>query len=75
MKLVDLREIFTGILVATGLIGIALIGVAFGHQLRVGDLSSITGHPLSAAGMHCLTSSAIGGLLLLVSGRRPDRNT
>lgn len=70
MKHIGARDLFLGILIAAGLIGIALIGVAFGHSLRVGRLWSISQHPLFGAGVQCLTSSVVCCFLLLGTGRR-----
>lgn len=70
MKHIGARDLFLGILIAAGLIGIALIGVAFGHSLRVGRLWSISQHPLFGAGVQCLTSSVVCCFLFLGAGRR-----
>jgi hypothetical protein len=70
MRHIGARDLFLGIVVAAGLIGIALVGVAFGHSFRVGRISAIGQHPLFSAGAQCLTSSVVCGFLLLGAGRR-----
>jgi hypothetical protein len=70
MRHVGARDLFLGILMAAGIIGIALIGVAFGHSFRVGRISSLSQHPLFGAGLQCLGASVVCGLLLLGASRR-----
>lgn len=69
MKGLAARDAFVGILFASALIGIALIGLAFGQSLKVGNVLSMSDHPLFRAGVQCLTTSAVCVLLLGV-GRR-----
>jgi|GEM_PF-2319850 hypothetical protein len=70
MRHIVARDVFWGILVAAGLIGIALIGASFGHALGAGRISSISQHPLFSAGLQCLSSSLVCGIPLLGAGGR-----
>lgn len=70
MRHIGARDVFWGILLAAGLIGIALIGASLGHALRAGRISSISQHPLFGAGVRCLSSSLVCGVLLLGVGGR-----
>jgi len=53
-----------GIALATGVIGIALLGIAFGYSLKPGALLAFTSHPLFAPGVGCVIAGAFSGLLL-----------
>lgn len=52
-----------------GVIGLAFVGLAFGHALKVGDLWAMSRHPLFSSGTASLTTAVICALLLLRFGR------
>ena len=60
------------ITVAAGLIGLAFIGLAFGHALRVGDLWAMSRHPLFSSGTASLTTALVCWVLLLRFGHPHD---
>jgi hypothetical protein len=51
-----------------GLLGLAFVGLAFGHAVKLGDLWAMGGHPLFSAGAASLTMAIVCGLLLLRFG-------
>lgn len=70
MKKLAMRHAFVGFLFAVAVIGVALIGLAFGHALRLGSLASMTQHPLFRVGTDCLSASVVCALLLLTASPR-----
>lgn len=54
-----------------GLIGLAFIGLAFGHAMKTGDLWLMSRHPLFSSGVASLTTAVVCGLLLVRFGRGP----
>jgi len=52
-----------------GLIGLAFVGLAFGHALKLGDPWAIGRHPLFSSGAASLTTAVVCLLLLLRFGR------
>jgi hypothetical protein len=68
MKNLNARHALVSLVVAAALIGIALLGVAFGHSLRLGDLSILSQHRLFNAGASSLTTAVVCWLLLFGLG-------
>ena len=62
---------FVSILLAAALVGLVFVGLALGHALKVGDLASLTRHPLLSSGAASLSTAVLGGLFLLTL--RPRR--
>lgn len=52
-----------------GLIGLAFLGLALGHALKLGDVWAIGRHPLFSSGAAALTTAIACTLLLLRFGR------
>jgi hypothetical protein len=69
MKNFAAHHVCIGILLAAALIGVALIGLAAGQSLRVGQLLAMGQHPLFGAGTQCLVASAVCAVLL-AGGKR-----
>ena len=69
MKNLNARHAFVSLVVAAGLIGIAFMGIAFGHSLRLGDLSMLSQHRLFNTGAQSLTTAVVCWLLLSGLGR------
>lgn len=59
------QHAFVSMICVVALIGLAFIGIALGHALRLGDLGLMAHHPLFGSGVASLSTAALGGLLLL----------
>lgn len=62
---------FISMLLVVAVIGLAFVGLAAGHALKVGELSALMRHPLLSSGAASLGTAALGGLFLLTL--RPRR--
>lgn len=74
MRTIWTRDALASLLLAAGLIGIAFIGLAFGHALKAGDMALMTEHSLFGPGVECLSSSVIISLLLVGLVARNDKD-
>ena len=54
-----------GVALATGVIGVALLGIAFGYSLKPDAVLAFTTHRLFAPGLGCVIAGAFSGLLLM----------
>ena len=70
MRMSLASDAFVAMLLVAALVGIAFIGVAFGHAVKLGSLVSMSQHPLLSVGVQCLSSSVVCGLLLLGIGKQ-----
>ena len=52
-----------------GLIGLAFVGLAVGHALKLGDLWAVSRHPLFSSGAASLMTAIACAMLLLRFGR------
>jgi len=73
MNTMHVKHALVSIVLAAGIAGVALLGLAFGHSLRIGDLSAVNRHPLFATGVECVTSSIVCVLLSLGIGGQKRR--
>jgi len=65
------QHAFASMICCVALIGLAFLGLALGHALKLGDLGAMTHHPLFSSGIASLNTAALGGLLLFALGRAP----
>lgn len=56
---------FLSMLLVAALIGLAFVGLAAGHAMKVGDVSALLRHPLLGSGAASLGTAVLGGLFLL----------
>ena len=64
-----MRAAMVGMNGALLLIGLAMVGLAFGASLRT-DLALMSQHPLFSTGMNCLQMGLISTILLLCTGEK-----
>jgi len=62
---------FISMLLVAAVIGLAFVGLAAGHAMKVGELSALMRHPLLGSGAASLSTAVLGGLFLLTL--RPRR--
>ena len=74
MRTFRTKDALASVLFAAGLIGIAFIGVAFGHALKLGDMAAMTEHPLFGPGVDCLSCGVIVSLLLIGLVTRQEKD-
>lgn len=65
------RNAFVSLLLVTAVIGLAFLGLSFGHALKHHDLTLWSRHPLFGSGMASLITALLGGMLIF--GLRDDR--
>lgn len=65
------QHAFVSLLLVAGLIGLAFLGLSFGHALQHADLALWSRHPLFGSGMAALITAVLGGLLVGHLGRAP----
>lgn len=63
------QHAFVSLLLVTALIGLAFLGLSFGHALKHGDLALWGVHPLFGSGMASLITALLGGILVVGLGR------
>lgn len=66
------QHAFVSLLLALALIGLAFLGLSFGHALKHDDLALWGQHPLFGSGAASLITAALGAFLLLGFGRSPS---
>ena len=62
---------FLSMLLLAALIGLAFVGLAAGHAVKVGEVSALMRHPLLSSGAASLGTALLGGLFMLTL--RPRR--
>jgi hypothetical protein len=62
---------FISMLLVAAMIGLAFVGLAAGHAVKVGDVSALMRHPLLGSGAASLGTAILGGLFRLTL--RPRR--
>ena len=62
---------FVSLLLAVALIGLAFLGLSFGHALKHDDLALWARHPLFGSGMASLITALLGGYLVFGLDRAP----
>lgn len=67
-----MQRVLMGMNAVLVVIGLAVLGLAFGTSLQ-SDLTLMPQHPLFSAGMNCLSTAALSSLLLFVTGRMPNK--
>lgn len=67
----NFQHAFVAMICVVALIGLAFLGLALEHALKLGDLAAMAHHPLFGSGIAALNTAALGGLLLLALRRAP----
>lgn len=63
------QHVLIAIVLVAGLIGLAFVGLAAGHGLKLSDAWAMARHPLFSSGTASLTSALVCALLLFRFGR------
>ena len=58
------QHAFVSLLAFVALVGLAFLGLSFGHALKHDDLALWGGHPLFGSGMASLITALLGGFLM-----------
>jgi len=58
------QHAFVSLLLGAALIGLAFLGLSFGHALKHHDLALWGHHPLFGSGMASLITALLGGFLM-----------
>jgi hypothetical protein len=66
------QHAFVSLLLAVALIGLAFLGLSFGHALKHDNLALWGQHPLFGSGAASLITAVLGGLLVFGLGRSPS---
>ena len=66
------QHAFVSLLLVAALVGLALLGLSFGHALKHHDLALWGHHPLFGSGMASLITALLGGVLMFGLGRSPS---
>lgn len=64
MKTFKFQDALTAMNLVAGLIGLGLLGLAFGHSLKPDTQWTMSQHPLFDTGMACLATSIVCSILL-----------
>lgn len=67
-----MRAAMIGMNSALLLIGLAMVGLAFGDALRT-DLALMSQHPLFATGVNCLQMGFVSAVLLFCTGDKKEQ--
>ncbi|HEY8879883.1 MAG TPA: hypothetical protein VIN03_20100 [Roseateles sp.] len=67
----NIQHAFASMVCCVAFIGLAFLGLALGHALKLGDLGAMAHHPLFSSGVASVNTAVLGGLLLLALGRAP----
>lgn len=70
MTTFELRKALTAMVLTAGVVGIALMGFAFGNSLKPDASTTFLQHPLLHTGIACVTSAIVCWVLILGNVRR-----